>query len=62
MSDFFSFLFFVSLHAISRGLGDAHVDYYCAAKQNKQILHKQYRLSCCALIRIAEKNFSFAIY
>ena len=37
-------------------LGDAHVGYFCAAKQNNQILHKQYRFSYCAPIRMLKKK------
>ena len=39
-------------------LGDAHVGYFCAAKQNKQILHKQYRFSYCAPIRMLKKSLA----
>ena len=30
--------------------------YFCATKQNKQILHKQYRFLYCAPIRTLKQN------
>ena len=30
--------------------------YFCATKQNKQILHKQYRFLYCALIRMLKQK------
>ena len=39
-------------------LGDAHVGYFCATKQNKQILHKQYRFSYCAPMRMLKKKLA----
>ena len=43
-------------------LGDAHVGYFCATKQNIQILHKQYRFFIlCADQNAKTKKFSSVI-
>ena len=45
-------------------LGDAHVGYFYATKQNNHILNKQYCFSYCALTRMLFKTqkFSSVIY
>ena len=58
-SDFFFFFLHPSLS------GDAHVGYFCAAKQNKQILHKQYSFSYSRLLcadQNAEKIFLAVLF
>ena len=52
-SDFFFAFFCYTL------LGDAHVGYFCVTKQNKQILHKQYRFLYCRSVVLPVTNSFF---